>query len=157
MHLRDWVILKKRDGVWFSLFHKFELLTATTFLKLDLILDCNIPKFKLKYQQIRNGRANVFGTPSTFPNSIVGCQIPAFFSKIFQNRVKISVLLWVILCNHKIPAKTNHEIDLDGGGGGRGEGESRFLWNRVRFWVLVFHDRVALSKSGIIYPSVNVL
>ena len=45
--------------VWFSLFNKFELLTAITFIIYNRFLDFNIPKFKLKYQQFKNGKSKV--------------------------------------------------------------------------------------------------
>ena len=46
------VILKKKEGVWFSLFHKFELLTAIALSSYNRFLDYNVPKFKIMYQSI---------------------------------------------------------------------------------------------------------
>ena len=47
------VILKKKEGVLFSHFHKSELHTAMTFIIYNRLRIPNIPKFKLKYQQFK--------------------------------------------------------------------------------------------------------
>ena len=75
--------MKKKKGVWFSLFHEHE--HNHNFHNLQPILDCNMLKFKLKYQQFKNGktklvselasllflnkRVSFFGTPGSTSTS----------------------------------------------------------------------------------------
>ena len=82
VNLRNWAILQKTWGRLVFTFSQIWTSHSHTFHSLQPILNCNIPKFKFKYQQFKTGetklvyelvfllfsnkRVSFFGTPGSF-------------------------------------------------------------------------------------------
>ena len=131
MNLRKLVILKKKEGVWFSLFHESELPTAITFIiATDVGLQVKVstiqngkPKLvsELVFFLFSNKCVNSFGTPSmTFGLSLMIRSVAPTRSSTFYPNLTTKLRNRYLKCDggdrslpQVLPQTTNFHIKFD--------------------------------------------